>query len=170
MNSKKIFFSFFLGAIIISLPSCLITNELGLSPIDSYSGEETKVKISDAALISYFIADGLIDSKYSNQKPGTMGKILYGAVNGLIYRAQLGVDDNRYYTMDSVDACVEVIHFKGALWLKVFTENYYNDIQAGRNAGEGLPATQIYAPQFSGKDCMLDETGRVLHITPSLSL
>ncbi|MBE7438633.1 MAG: TIGR04452 family lipoprotein [Spirochaetales bacterium] len=170
MNSKKILFSILLGFVLSGLPSCLITNELGLSPLDSYSGEETKVKISDAALISFFIADGLIDSKYSNQKPNTMGKILYGAVNGLIYRAQLGVDDNRYYTMDSVDACVDVIHFKGALWLKLFTENYYNSLQNNSNAGEGLPATQIYAPQFSGKDCKLDETGKVVHITPALSL
>ena len=153
--------------------NCLLTNELGIEPIDSVSGASAKAAIEEAGMMSWFFADMLIDSKYKDIKEDNFfAQYLWSLIHGILLQSQASIQDDRYYTITSVKDCVDYIHISGALIYKFVRERRLNHIlNKGRSDSVGFFGGILYAgPIIIMDECKLEETGKIIHLGDKTNL
>lgn len=149
--------------------ACLLTDRMGIEPAEATQGKEVKQVLAQAGefvamLTQYlFLSNGLS----VNSATGSLARDIVAA--GIVTPTSATIDDDAYYTNESVEACRSKIQFEGMLLVGAAVESFkasctappdpdcLSSFQNSYNLGTLLGGRQF------GELCALKKTGTVLH-------
>lgn len=147
---------------------CLLTNEVGIKPGGTIKGSEAKEEIQIRGMMSFYMAMSVVYDIYNAacecniyELSGTDAVDSYFA--GVLAAAVSGIADDKYYTPDSVDSCVDEIQRIGATLV-------VNIHESARVAGtEALTDNSEEVLALQAGQCDIKESGEVIHLNDSIN-
>lgn len=153
-------------------PGCLITNRLGLQPLGSVSGEEIRKRVQGLAQVNFFLGMYSYCSQF-DPVDVCLEESLAPSITGGFIAATLastnieGLEDDRYYTVDSASECLRAVAFSANLL--TFT------ILDGKKSCSSLGCTPAPGSEVEGAGftvgllgarlCDLNRTGNIFSLT-----
>lgn len=155
MRKPKIPVFLFLVMALDYFPVCMLTDAVGIQPVNSTAGDQVIERLRHAGERGYLLGIRLLADK-ENARIRYNRSTLIGAVNsGLISQAISGVQKDRFYSNASVQECEDQISVNAALWMSM----------VGNAANQGERSDYFNMSMWMGfAECNLLETGRILEL------
>ncbi len=163
-------------AAVLVFNACLLTDEAGVYPTGSISGDRVAKMVEQAANSGILSGYQQVksNSRYNNVVHyfDIFPEYLQISIWGKATVVTAGVKTDRFYTAGSVAACTEQVFLVSLIAYKTLYENYLDKRAAsGFNPSfNEQAALNVLTTDLAGAACKLEETGKVLHLTDQISL